>query len=45
MTFTKNQTVYEAFAEDINEQGELVVRLKNNEQMSLNSGEVSIRWI
>ena len=45
VTFTKNQIVYEAFAEDINEQGELVVRLKNNEQMILNSGEVSIRWI
>lgn len=44
ITFMKNQESYEAFAEDINEQGGLVVRLKNDEKMILNSGEISIRW-
>lgn len=44
ITFMKNQESYEAFAEDINEQGGLIVRLKNDEKMILNSGEISIRW-
>ena len=44
ITFMKNQESYEAFAEDINEQGGLIVRLKNDEKMILNSGELSIRW-
>ncbi len=37
ITFMKNQESYEAFAEDINEQGGLIVRLKNDEKMILNS--------
>lgn len=45
ITFMKNQQLYEALAEDINEQGELIVRLKNAEKMILNSGEISIRWL
>lgn len=44
ITFMKNQESYEAFAEDINEQGGLIVRLKDDEKMILNSGEISIRW-
>lgn len=44
ITFMKNQESYEAFAEDINEQGGLIVRLKNDEKMILNSREISIRW-
>ena len=44
ITVMKNQESYEAFAEDINEQGGLIVRLKNDEKMILNSGEISIRW-
>lgn len=44
ITFMKNQKIYEAFAEDIDEQGGLIVRLKNDEKITLNSGEISIRW-
>lgn len=44
ITFIQNQQRYEALAEDIDGQGGLKVRLKSGEQMTLNSGEVSIRW-
>ena len=44
ITFMQNQQRYEALAEDIDGQGGLKVRLKSGEQMTLNSGEVSIRW-
>lgn len=44
VTFTKNKDLYEAYAEDIDEQGGLKVRLKNGDSMILNSGEISIRW-
>ena len=45
ITFMQNQQRYEALAEDIDAQGGLKVRLKSGEQMTLNSGEISIRWI
>ena len=44
ITLIQNQQRYEALAEDIDGQGGLKVRLKSGEQMTLNSGEVSIRW-
>ena len=43
VTFTKNGVRYSAKAVDINEKGNLIVELENNEQMILSSGEVSVK--
>ncbi len=40
--FTQNNKVYTGIADDINNEGNLVVRLSNNETLTLKSGEVSL---
>lgn len=43
VTFELNGTKYEATASDINDKGNLIVKLDDNTTMSLSSGEVSVK--
>lgn len=45
VTFTQSGTHYQGTAETINEQGELIVRLKDGTQKILSSGEISLSTI
>lgn len=43
VSFTKNNTSYIGLCLDVLDNGELLVRLENGEEMKLNSGEVSVK--
>ena len=43
VTFEQNQQTYQGLAKDISDTGQLLVQLDNQEEIWLNSGEVSLK--
>ena len=45
VTFEQNQQTYQGIAKDISDTGQLLVQLENQEEIWLNSGEISLtKW-
>lgn len=43
VTFEQNQQTYQGLAKDISDTGQLLVQLDNQEEIWLNSGEISLK--